>query len=207
MAKVFGKCPFCGEVIPVNDEKDTGFCGKCGKQISVQQSIQILQELGGEPARTSAAQTQETPRIRTKAIDPGKQIQDMFQLCGSEDDFLNLREQILAMDISDHEKASLLEALDVATRQRLSNVLEKAQAYEEAQASPRSTITGAICLVIIGALCSYFFSVRWLIIVGAAIAVLGVISNFAERSNSSKNKENEQAAALIAAYRQKGYKL
>lgn len=78
MAKVFGKCPFCGEVIPVNDEKDTGFCGKCGKQISVQQSIQILQELGGEPARTSAAQTQETPRVRTKAIDPGK-----FKICSS----------------------------------------------------------------------------------------------------------------------------
>ena len=52
-----------------------------------------------------------------------------------------------------------------------------------------------------------FENACWAYIVGAAIAVLGVISNFAERSNSSKNKENEQAAALIAAYRQKGYKL
>ena len=143
----------------------------------------------------------------TKTVAPDKQIQDMFQLCGCEEDFLGLRSKILAMDITDHEKANLLEALDVAMRQRLSEALEKAQAYEEAKSSPKSTITGAISLVVIGALCNYFFSVRWPFIVSLALAVLGVISTFAERSNTSKSKENEQAAALIGAYRQRGYKL
>ena len=55
--------------------------------------------------------------------------------------------------------------------------------------------------------CSYLFSVRWPWIVGVVIGVLGFLGNIMEKNDKGKIKENEQAAALIAAYRQRGYKL
>ena len=41
MAAVHGKCPLCGAAIKVNDEKETGFCSQCGKQIDIKQSISM----------------------------------------------------------------------------------------------------------------------------------------------------------------------
>lgn len=46
--------------------------------------------------------------------------------------------------ISDHDKASLLEALDIATRKRLAEVMEKAKAHEESQKSPGSILLGCV---------------------------------------------------------------
>ena len=207
MAKASGKCPFCGQTIPVNDENEMGFCAKCGKQINTQQSIQLLRELGGIPVAAAAPAPQEAPRVRAKAIDPNKRIQEEFQLCCSEEDFLNLRSNILAEDISDHDKASLLEALDIATRKRLAEVMEKANAHEESQKSPGSILLGCVFIIIIGFVCSYLFSVRWPWIVSVVIGVLGFLGNIMEKNDKGKIKENEQAAALIAAYRQRGYKL
>ena len=176
-------------------------------EINTQQSIQLLRELGGTPVAAAAPAPQEAPRVRTKAIDPNKRIQEEFQLCCSEEDFLNLRSKILAEDISDHDKASLLEALDIATRKRLAEVMEKANAHEESQKSPGSILLGCVFIIIIGFVCSYLFSVRWPWIVRVVIGVLGFLGNIMEKNDKGKIKENEQAAALIAAYRQRGYKL
>lgn len=103
---------------------------------------------------------QEAPRVRAKAIDPNKRIQEEFQLCCSEEDFLNLRSKIMAEDILDHDKASLLEVLDIATRKRLAEIMEKAKAHEESQKSPGSILLGCVFIIIIGFVCSYLFSVR-----------------------------------------------
>ena len=163
--------------------------------------------MGGTPVAAAAPDPQEAPRVRAKAIDPNKRIKEEFQLCCSEEDFLNLRSKILAEDISDHDKASLLEALDIATRKRLAEVMEKANAHEESQKSPGSILLGCVFIIIIGFVCSYLFSVRWPWIVGVVIGVLGFLGNIMEKNDKGKIKENEQAAALIAAYRQRGYKL
>ena len=39
------------------------------------------------------------------------------------------------------------------------------------------------------------------------VGVLGFLGNIMEKNDKGKIKENEQAAALIEAYRQRGYKL
>lgn len=207
MAKVSGKCPKCGQVIALNDEKETCFCGMCREVVNTQECIRLLRESGGAPAAAAAEAPQAAPRIRAKAVDPNRRIQEEFQLCGSEEDFLNLRAKIIAEDISDHDKASLLEALDVATRKRLADVMEKAKAHEESKRSPGSILLGCIFIVVIGFVCSYLFSARWPWIVGVVIGVLGLLGDIMEKNDKGKLRENEQAAALIEAYRQRGYKL
>lgn len=168
-------------------------------EINTQQSIQLLRELGGTPAAAVAPASQEATRVRAKAIAHNKRIQEEFQLCYSEEDFLNLRSQIMAEDILNHDKAILLEALNIAARKRLAEVMEKAKAYEESQKSLGSILLGGA--FIIGFVCSYLFSVRWPWIVGVVIGgVLGFLGNIMEKNDKGKIKGNEQAVALIAAY-------
>lgn len=221
MARVSGKCPVCGEVIHVNDEKEIGHCGKCGAQINVSESIQLFQT-SPSPAPTSVPQQtvvstsqrnikreqrEREAEAKMQVSQAKQRIHDMFQQCSDEQSYLSLRPKIMEMDISDSEKARLLEALDNATKERLKVMLEKAQAYEESQESPLNLIVGVVALIGIGLAVNHFFSKKWVGIVIIILAIMGLIGGLGEKFDKKKIAENKAAANLIAEYRKMGYKI
>lgn len=222
MAKTFGKCPHCGEIIPVNDEKETGFCAKCGQQLDVRQSILAYQSSGAteqapvqqvhkeEAVRCSTTQRrqarEEIADTRVRAANASQRVHEMFEMCSSEQDFLMLRSKVLQMDISDSDKASLLAALDSATKQRLSATLVLAEEYEKKQKeSPGNLLLGCIFLVVIGFILQIFIPFAG--IASIVLAVFGFWGSMSDKKDPKKAELRQNAAALISAYREQGYKL
>lgn len=223
MAKVFGKCPHCGEIIPVNDEKETGFCAKCGQQLDVQQSILAYQSSGaaeqapvqqgreGAAMRSSTAQRrqarEEAASTKARTTSASQKVREMFAICSSEQDFLMLRGKVLQMDIADAEKADMLAALDAATKERLSASLQLAEEYEKSKESPMNLILGCIFIVVIGFAIQHFFSIGWAGIASIVLVVLALFGSFSDKMDKKKAEQRQSAAALISAYRAQGYKL
>jgi len=223
MAMVSGKCPICSELIKVNNEKDTGFCNKCREKISVQQSIELLNKsdaiVADQPEipqfeqgrRMSTSQKrnerERAAEARVKVAEAAQQISDMFQLCINERDYLMVRPKIIEMNIADSEKAGLLIALDAATKERLTDVLEKAEKHEKLKESPMNIFLGCLLIIGVGFAINYFFSTTWPGIVAIGLAILGFLGDAGERYNVKKNEEYENAAIMIEGYRQLGYKL
>lgn len=142
MAKAKGKCPVCGASIYVNDEKEIGHCTQCGAQINVAESIRLAAQdatISTPPARTAASATPQTSsqraarrtartqkaELRAQQTSAVQTIHDMFQICTTEQDYLMLRPKVMQMDVSDAEKARLLEALDDATKKVCPMFLKK----------------------------------------------------------------------------------
>lgn len=222
MAKVWGKCPHCGEVVPVNDEREVGHCAKCGQPLDVQQSIRAYQLSGGaeqasapqghreESVRDSTLQRrqarEDAAAIRAQAANAAQKIQEMFQMCSSEQDFLMLRSKVLQMSISDSDKAGLLAALDSATKQRLSATLALAEEYEKKQKeSPGNLLLGCIFLVIIGFVLQKFIPFAG--IASVVLAAFGFWGSMTDQKDPKKAELRQNAAALISAYREQGYKI
>lgn len=208
MEKVFGICPICQKTISVDPEKETCHCVKCGKEITIQESIQLYKKHGGDPSAPAPhKQPQQEARPKNRTKSPDIRIDEMFQLCNKEEDFLMLRSNIQNMAIPDHEKSKLLDVLNKKTAIRLQDTLAKAKEYSESQESPASMIIGCIIIAAIGLAINYFFSKTWPGIIMCALAVLGVIGNLADRANKTKVAENKRAAELIQAYRDQGYQI
>lgn len=208
MEKVFGICPICQKTISVDPEKETCHCVKCGKEITIQESIQLYKKHGGDPsAPVPHKQPQQEARPKNRTKSPDIRIDEMFQLCNKEEDFLMLRSNIQNMAIPDHEKSKLLDVLNKKTAIRLQDTLAKAKEYSESQESPASMIIGCIIIAAIGLAINYFFSKTWPGIIMCALAVLGVIGSLADRANKTKVAENKRAAELIQAYRDQGYQI
>ena len=208
MEKVFGICPICQKTISVDPENETCHCVKCGKEITIQESIQLYKKHGGDPsAPVPHKQPQQEARPKNRTKSPDIRIDEMFQLCNKEEDFLMLRSNIQNMAIPDHEKSKLLDVLNKKTAIRLQDTLAKAKEYSESQESPASMIIGCTIIAAIGLAINYFFSKTWPGIIMCALAVLGVIGNLADRANKTKVAENKRAAELIQAYRDQGYQI
>ena len=208
MEKVFGICPICQKTISVDPEKETCHCVNCGKEITIQESIQLYKKHGGDPsAPVPHKQPQQEARPKNRTKSPDIRIDEMFQLCNKEEDFLMLRSNIQNMAIPDHEKSKLLDVLNKKTAIRLQDTLAKAKEYSESQESPASMIIGCIIIAAIGLAINYFFSKTWPGIIMCALAVLCVIGNLADRANKTKVAENKRAAELIQAYRDQGYQI
>lgn len=218
MAKVSGKCPVCGEVIRVNDEKETGHCGKCGVEISVSESIRLFNanpDANTAPPPQDAAlqrrakreQREREAEAKAQADNAKQHIHDMFQQCSCEQDYLALRSRIMEMSASDTEKARLLEALDLATKERLEDTLKRAKDYAESQESPFSLLVGFAAIIGIGFLINHFFSVKWAGIAAVVLSVIGLLGGLSDRFDKKKIAENKAAAELIAEYRKLGYKI
>ena len=208
MEKVFGISPICQKTISVDPEKETCHCVKCGKEITIQESIQLYKKHGRDPsAPVPHKQPQQEARPKNRTKSPDIRIDEMFQLCNKEEDFLMLRSNIQNMAIPDHEKSKLLDVLNKKTAIRLQDTLAKAKEYSESQESPASMIIGCIIIAAIGLAINYFFSKTWPGIIMCALAVLGVIGNLADRANKTKVAENKRAAELIQAYRDQGYQI
>ena len=218
MARVSAVCPQCRQVITVNDQRETGYCGKCGAEIAVAEAVALFgrespASASGEPPQgDSLRQQRRAERARElsekEQQDTARQtIQDMFQLCAGEQDFLMLRGRILDMEITDGEKARLLSILDQETGVRLKDTLKKAKDYEESQQSPVSTLICMVCIAGIGLLINYFFDMKIPGMVAVVLAVIGGIGALQERFSKKTIAENKAAAELIAKYREAGYKI
>lgn len=219
MAKVFGKCPVCSEIIRVNDEKETGHCGKCSVEINVPESIRLFN--ANPSAETAQPQTQAATsqrrvkreqrereaEIKAQADNARQYIHDIFQQCSDEQDYLALRPKIMEMNTTDAEKARLLEALDVATKERLADTIKQAKDYAESQESPASMLIGFVAIIAIGFAINHFFSVTWPGIAAVILCVIGLFGTISDRCNKKKVAENKAAAELIAEYRKLGYKI
>ena len=222
MAKAKGKCPVCGASIYVNDEKETGHCTQCGAQINVAESIQLASQnapISTAPVRAAAAttpqpssqraarRTERTQKaeLRAQQTSAVQIIHDMFQICTTEQDYLMLRPKVMQMDVSDAEKARLLEALDDATKKRLSDVLEKAEEYKKDQDSPGM---GCMIAMVIGiAVVLLFFLGPIPAVIWAGLGIIGLFYNNKEQNDEKKKAEKKAAADLIAQYRKLGYKI
>lgn len=219
MARVSGKCPVCGEIIRVNDEKAIGHCGKCGAEINVSESIRLFQtspttattplqpQATTSQRRVKREQREHEAEIKAQADNAKQYIRDIFQQCSNEQDYLALRPKIMGMNVSDAEKARLLEALDVATKERLVDTIKQAKDYEESQESPVSMLIGFVVIIAIGFVINHFFSVTWPGIVAVVLSVIGLIGNINDRLNKKKIAEGKAAAELITEYRKLGYKI
>lgn len=219
MAKIAGKCPVCGEIIRVNDEKETGHCGKCGVEINVLESIRLFNanpSVGATQPQTQRAPSQRRVKreqreheaeIRAQADNAKQYIHDIFQQCSNEQDYLALRSKIMQMNTSDAEKARLLEALDIATKERLADTIKMTKDYAESQESPASMLIGFVAIITIGFAINHFFSVTWPGIVAVVLSVIGLIGNINDRLNKKKIAEGKEAVALIDEYRKAGYKI
>ena len=229
MAKTAAKCPVCGAIIHVNDEKESGHCVKCGAEINVLESIQLYkvrpesedgyqreaavsQSEECETAGVSQRQLRREAKAReaeakTRAVETEQTIHNMFQLCTNEQDYLMLRPKIMDMNVDDNEKAALLEALDSATQDRLEDVLEKAKDYKDSQESPLNLLIGAVAIAGIGLAINHFLSMFWPGAIAVALAVIGFIGNISDRHDKKKLAENKAAAELIEQYRKLGYKI
>lgn len=218
MARVSGKCPVCGAITRVNDEKESGHCVKCGAEINVSESIRLFQlnpvvemakQPQSEPSQRQLRREQRERENESKAqIDQAQQrIHEMFQLCATEQDYLMLRPKIVEMDLSDSEKAHLLEALDNATKERLKDKFDSAHSYKESQESPWSALLGLLVIVGIGLAVNHFFSMVWPGRIAIGLAVLGLFGAISDRLNKKKLAEGKQAVALIEEYRKLGYKI
>lgn len=219
MAKVSGKCPVCGEIIRVNDERETGHCAKCGVEISVSESIRLFNANPSVEAaqpqpqpvtsqrRVKREQREHEAELKAQSDNAKQRIHDMFQQCSNEQDYLSLRPRIMEMSVSDAEKARLLEALDTATKERLTNTMKQAKDYEESQESPLSLLIGFVAIIAIGFAINHFFSVTWPGIAAIVLSVIGLLGTINDRCNKKKVAENKAAAELIAEYRRLGYKI
>lgn len=219
MAKVSGKCPVCGEIIRVNDEKETGYCGKCRAEVNVPESIRLFhadssvqasQPQTQSPAsqrRVKREQREREAEIKAQADHAKQYIHDIFQQCSNEQDYLALRPKIMNMNTTDAEKARLLEALDNATKERLADTIKQAKDYAESQESPASMLIGFVVIIAIGFAINHFFSMTWPGIVAVGLSVIGLIGNISDRLNKKKIAEGKEAATLIDEYRRAGYKI
>lgn len=217
MSRVSGKCPVCGEITRVNDEKQIGHCGKCGKEIDVAESIRLFQSNPTAQAEAHQAsvsqrhvkreQREREAEQKAQADNAKQHIHDMFQQCSNEQDYLALRTRIMGMAVSDGEKARLLEALDIATKERLADTIKKAKDYAESQESPASTLIGLVFIIAIGFAINHFFSVTWPGIVAVALSVFGLFGVISDRCDKKKVAENKAAADLVDKYRELGYKI
>lgn len=217
MSRVSGKCPVCGEITRVNDEKQIGHCGKCGKEIDVAESIRLFQSNPTTQAEAHQAsvsqrhikreQREREAEQQVQADNAKQYIHDMFQQCSNEQDYLALRSRIMGMAVPDGEKARLLEALDIATKERLADTIKKAKDYADSQESPASTLIGLVVIIAIGFAINHFFSVTWPGIVAVVLSVFGLFGVISDRFDKKKVAENKAAADLIAQYRELGYKI
>lgn len=222
MERIDGKCPQCGEITKVIPERETCFCSKCRAQINVQESIRLLQKAGDTPPtvgnqpvraeiRTSTAKRREERErqadAKARATDVAQRINDMFQLCSSEQDFLMLRSQILNMNIAENEKAELLSALDAATKQRLQTTFDLAAQYAEANESPASLILGCIVIIATGLAINYFFTMKWPGIIAGVLVALALLGKLMAKGDKRKMEECKKAVELLQKYREAGYKI
>mgnify|MGYP000252962593 FL=1 len=211
-------CPVCGKSIKLNDEKPFGFCSFCGYKIDtaeyfsakVPKASAVQAETDKpEPAAAPISAPTSTPAAapsikitqdaQSSAI---SQIEAMFTLCSTEQEYMGLRQRVLDGTYSDQDKAVMVSELDRLMSKRLHDELALEADLPAAKEEVSKLAMGTVLIAVIGLVVTMFFPIALLI---TAVLVLCCIAGGAK--DRKRKKQCVRAHKHLAQYRKLGYKL
>ena len=211
-------CPACGKSIKLNDEKPFGFCSFCGHKIdtaeyfsakvpkaSAVQAETDKPELAAAPISASTPTPAAAPSIKitqdaqSSAI---SQIEAMYTLCSTEQEYMGLRQRVLDGAYSDQDKAVMVSELDRLMSKRLHDELALEADLPAAKEEVSKLAMGTVLIAVIGLVVTMFFPIALLI---TAVLVLCCIAGGAK--DRKRKKQCVRAHKRLEQYRKLGYKL
>lgn len=211
-------CPACGKSIKLNDEKPFGFCSFCGHKIdtaeyfsakvpkaSAVQAETDKPELAAAPISAPTPTPAAAPSIKitqdaqSSAI---SQIEAMFTLCSTEQEYMGLRQRVLDGTYSDQYKAVMVSELDRLMSKRLHDELALEADLPAAKEEVSKLAMGTVLIAVIGLVVTMFFPIALLI---TAVLVLCCIAGGAK--DRKRKKQCVRAHKHLEQYRKLGYKL
>ena len=211
-------CPACGKSIKLNDEKPFGFCSFCGHKIDTAEyfsakvpKASAVQAETDKPEPAAAPISASTP---TPAAAPSikitqdaqssaiSQIEAMFTLCSTEQEYMGLRQRVLDGAYSDQDKAVMVSELDRLMSKRLHDELALEADLPAAKEEVSKLAMGTVLIAVIGLVVTMFFPIALLI---TAVLVLCCIAGDAK--DRKRKKQCVRAHKRLEQYRKLGYKL
>lgn len=211
-------CPACGKSIKLNDEKPFGFCSFCGHKIDTAEyfsakapKASAVQAKTDKPEPAAASISAPTP---TPAAAPSikitqdaqssaiSQIEAMYTLCSTEQEYMGLRQRVLDGAYSDQDKAVMVSELDRLMSKRLHDELVLEADLPAAKEEVSKLAMGTVLIAVIGLVVTMFFPIALLI---TAVLVLCCIAGGAK--DRKRKKQCVRAHKHLAQYRKLGYKL
>lgn len=211
-------CPACGKSIKLNDEKPFGFCSFCGHKSDTAEyfsakvpKASAVQAETDKPAPAAAPISAPTP---TPAAVPSikitqdaqssaiSQIEAMYTLCSTEQEYMGLRQRVLDGTYSDQNKAVMVSELDRLMSKRLHNELALEADLPAAKEEVSKLAMGTVLIAVIGLVVTMFFPIALLI---TAVLVLCCIAGGAK--DRKRKKQCVRAHKRLEQYRKLGYKL
>ena len=211
-------CPVCGKSIKLNDEKPFGFCSFCGHKIDTAEyfsakgpkasAVQVETDKP-EPAAAPTSASTPTPAAapsikitqdaQSSAI---SQIEAMYTLCSTEQEYMGLRQRVLDGTYSDQDKAVMVSELDRLMSKRLHDELALEADLPAAKEEVSKLAMGTVLIAVIGLVVTMFFPIALLI---TAVLVLCCIAGGAK--DRKRKKQCVRAHKRLEQYRKLGYKL
>lgn len=211
-------CPVCGKSIKLNDEKPFGFCSFCGHKIDTAEyfsakvpKASAVQAETDKPEPAAAPISAPTP---TPAAAPSikitqdaqssaiSQIEAMYTLCSTEQEYMGLRQRVLDGAYSDQDKAVMVSELDRLMSKRLHNELALEADLPAAKEEVSKLAMGTVLIAVIGLVVTMFFPIALLI---TAVLVLCCIAGGAK--DRKRKKQCVRAHKRLEQYRKLGYKI
>lgn len=211
-------CPACGKSIKLNDEKPFGFCSFCGHKIDMAEyfnakvpKASVVQAETDKPEPAAAPISAPTP---TPAAAPSikitqdaqssaiSQIEAMYTLCSTEQEYMGLRQRVLDGAYSDQDKVVMVSELDRLMSKRLHNELALEADLPAAKEEVSKLAMGTVLIAVIGLVVTMFFPIALLI---TAVLVLCCIAGGAK--DRKRKKQCVRAHKRLEQYRKLGYKL
>ena len=211
-------CPACGKSIKLNDEKPFGFCSFCGHKIDtaeyfsakVPKASAVQAEMDKpEPAAAPISAPTPTPAAapsikitqdaQSSAI---SQIEAMYTLCSTEQEYMGLRQRVLDGAYSDQDKAVMVSELDRLMSKRLHDELALEADLPAAKEEVSKLAMGTVLIAVIGLVVTMFFPIALLI---TAVLVLCCIAGGVK--DRKRKKQCVRAHKRLEQYRKLGYKL
>lgn len=211
-------CPVCGKSIKLNDEKPFGFCSFCGHKIDTAEyfSAKVLKASAvqaetdkPEPAAAPISAPTPTPAAapsikitqdaQSSAI---SQIEAMYTLCSTEQEYMGLRQRVLDGTYSDQDKAVMVSELDRLISKRLHDELALEADLPAAKEEVSKLAMGTVLIAVIGLVVTMFLPIALLI---TAVLVLCCIVGGAK--DRKRKKQCVRAHKRLEQYRKLGYKL
>lgn len=211
-------CPACGKSIKLNDEKPFGFCSFCGHKIDTAEyfsakapQASAVQAKTDKPEPAAAPISAPTP---TPAAAPSikitqdaqssaiSQIEAMYTLCSTEQEYMGLRQRVLDGAYSDQNKAVMVSELDRLMSKRLHDELALEADLPAAKEEVSKLAMGTVLIAVIGLVVTMFFPIALLI---TAVLVLCCIAGGAK--DRKRKKQCVRAHKRLEQYRKLGYKI
>ena len=207
-----------GKSIKLNAEKPFGFCSFCGHKIDTAEyfsakvpkasAVQVETDKpepavapisAPTPTPAAAPSIKITQDAQSSAI---SQIEAMYTLCSTEQEYMGLRQRVLDGTYSDQDKAVMVSELDRLMSKRLHDELALEADLPAAKEEVSKLAMGTVLIAVIGLVVTMFFPIALLI---TAVLVLCCIAGGAK--DRKRKKQCVRAHKHLEQYRKLGYKL